>query len=296
MELLQLKYFCDAAATQNFSRTAEKFQVPPSNISQSIKRLEKELQTSLFTRSANRVVLSEQGSSFYADVKKALELIERAKGQAAAKADAGEMKLCIHINRRVVMQAVEKFQSIFSGVNIITTHDMAGAAEADLVISDGELELPEFTKEKLLSEKIVLAAKKEFFPEGVPITAADIKDKPFITLNTGSSLHRITRQVCKALGFQPRIALQSEDPFYIRKCVELGLGIAFVPEFSWRGQFSDGVELKRIGHLTRVSYLYRRVREKVPGYINEFVKILSGEVAGETRQRLPEGGTDGEEE
>ena len=40
MELLQLTYFCDAAVTQNFSKTAQKYNVPPSNISQSIKRLE----------------------------------------------------------------------------------------------------------------------------------------------------------------------------------------------------------------------------------------------------------------
>ena len=43
MELLQLMYFCDAAETENFSRTAKKYHVPPSDISQSIKRLELEL-------------------------------------------------------------------------------------------------------------------------------------------------------------------------------------------------------------------------------------------------------------
>ena len=42
MELLQLKYFCHAAQSCNFSKTAEKFGVPASGISQSIKRLEKE--------------------------------------------------------------------------------------------------------------------------------------------------------------------------------------------------------------------------------------------------------------
>ena len=56
MELLQLTYFCDAAATQNFSQTAKRFNVPPSNISQSIKRLEEELGVPLFTRSATLVL------------------------------------------------------------------------------------------------------------------------------------------------------------------------------------------------------------------------------------------------
>ena len=41
MELLQLKYFCDAAECENFSRTAEKYRVPTSNISQTVKRLDR---------------------------------------------------------------------------------------------------------------------------------------------------------------------------------------------------------------------------------------------------------------
>ena len=58
MEILQLKYFCDAAQTQNFSKTAKKFLVPPSNISQTIKRLEKEVETTLFERHANKIKLN----------------------------------------------------------------------------------------------------------------------------------------------------------------------------------------------------------------------------------------------
>ena len=40
MDLLQLRYFCHAAECENFSRTAGKYNVPTSNISQMVKRLE----------------------------------------------------------------------------------------------------------------------------------------------------------------------------------------------------------------------------------------------------------------
>lgn len=43
MELLQLTYLFDAAETESFSRTAQRFTAPSSNISQSVKRLETEL-------------------------------------------------------------------------------------------------------------------------------------------------------------------------------------------------------------------------------------------------------------
>ena len=82
MEMLQLIYFCDAAQTENFSKTAKKYLVPPSNISQSIKRLENELETPLFERQANKIKLNNSGLLFYKNAKSALELLENAKNLA----------------------------------------------------------------------------------------------------------------------------------------------------------------------------------------------------------------------
>lgn len=79
MEILQLKYFCDAAQTQNFSKTAKKFLVPPSNISQTIKRLEKEVETTLFERHANKIKLNDAGLLFYKNAKTALNILENTK-------------------------------------------------------------------------------------------------------------------------------------------------------------------------------------------------------------------------
>ena len=79
MELLQLKYFCDAAESENFSKTAKKFGVPASNISQSIHRLEKEFGITFFDRTANRIKLNRQGKIFYEDTRKALLLLEGVK-------------------------------------------------------------------------------------------------------------------------------------------------------------------------------------------------------------------------
>jgi hypothetical protein len=70
MELLQLRHFCDAAKTENFSTTAKRFSVPPSAVSQSIRRLETELGASLFTRRANTVSLNATGEEFYKKAEK----------------------------------------------------------------------------------------------------------------------------------------------------------------------------------------------------------------------------------
>ena len=94
MELLQLTDFCDAALTENFSKTAEKYKVPPSNISQSIKRLEKELSIALFDRRANRVVLYPVG-----DYSREVYLYRRTGGHA-----------CLEVFCRVLRQEIQAEQ------------------------------------------------------------------------------------------------------------------------------------------------------------------------------------------
>ena len=93
-------------------------------------------------------------------------------------------------------------------------------------------------------------------------------------MNAPGSLYQFTQTICRDLGFEPEITLQSEDPFYIRKCVELGLGIAFVPEYSWRGLFSDGIELWPVGDYSRDVYIYRRESRTAPGFVQDFYRML----------------------
>lgn len=275
MELLQLKYFCDAAQTQNFSKTARTFQVPPSDISQSIKRLEQELSVHLFTRTANRITLNERGKAFYLEARRALSILEQAASVASGNTNRGTMHVGIHINRRTVMEAIERFQLAYSGVHIVTTHEVKREdQDFDVLVSDQELNLPGMVREKLFRENIVLAAQKGTFPPGTVIGAAEIGKKSFITMSAPGSLYQFTQTICRDMGFEPEITLQSEDPFYIRKCVELGLGIAFVPEHSWRGLFSEGIELWPVGAYSRDVYLYCREARTAPGFVREFYAML----------------------
>ena len=71
-----------------------------------------------------------------------------------------------------------------------------------------------------------------------------------------SSLYEISVKACTDAGFVPNIAIRLDDPFYIRKYVELGLGVTFVPEISWSGLFSSGVVLRRLPGLRRKVYAY----------------------------------------
>ncbi len=278
MELLQLKYFCDAAITENFSATAKKYNVPPSNISQSIKRLEQELGVPLFQRYSNKLALNEEGRGFYEKVHAALSLLEEARNGVGQGLEKGKLTLCVNTNRRVVMQTVERFRLLYPGIDISTRFNTDVKTEPFDLIVDSEEPGREWNAQKMFSEEILLALPKNHpLANREPLTVADLADQPYITMDEHSNLCKLTHRVCREYGFDPHIAIYSNDPFYIRKCVEMGLGLAFVPSLSWRGQFSDRICFKKISRTTRDTFVYSHRERFLSPAAAEFMKLLTEE-------------------
>lgn len=279
MELLQLIYFSDAAKTENFSKTAKKYTVPPSNISQSIHRLEKELNCTLFNRTANKITLNEQGKKFYLRIQKALDLLDEAKEVIHENEFSGEIKICILTNRRTVTRVIERFKEEHPHISFIINHSLPGENDNyDLIISDDTFKKHNFEKNLLMTENIVLAiSENNPLARKKTISAEDLKNQKFITMPDNTSLFKYTNLICNSLGFVPHIAIKSDDPFYLRKYVELELGIAFIPEFSWQGQFSEKITFKPIGNFKRNTYVFRSNEKHMSYSAKVFLKELINE-------------------
>ena len=157
MELLQLKYFLSAAQKENFSKTASLYLVPTSNISQTIKRLEAELDCVLFDRSANRIKLNKQGRLFYDGVKTALGALESAKEAVTGQKNqiSGEIKLSICTDRRLVTKAIQIFKEQYPAVSFSISHSEEHSADSDIIISDRIQKYDGYTKTLLTREEIL---------------------------------------------------------------------------------------------------------------------------------------------
>ena len=276
MELLQLKYFCDAAKTQNFSETARKYLVPTSNISQSIKRLENELGCVLFEHRSNKILLNDEGKAFYANVKQALSLLEVAREAVSDNSTElqGEIKVVCRCNRRLVTEGIEKFIRDYPQVKFSIHYDLDEKNDFDILISD--ICPCEYDQKILLVEEdICIAAKKDhplFLQESLSLES--LKNERFISMSQSSILQSIMRKACEEEGFIPNIAIQTDDPFYIRKYVALGLGIAFVPSYSWKGLFSSDVKLRPIEGLRRKTYAFLPKSKHTKKAVKLFLDIL----------------------
>lgn len=279
MDLLQLKYFCDAAVCENFSETAKRYLVPPSNISQTVKRLELELGTPLFDRDKNKIRLNEDGRTFYEKISRALELIEDAKGELTREGERKkkEIRLIVLSNRRIVTEAIELFRSSHPDVRFTISHRAEDTDEScDAIISDDLSLAGRYERTPIINDRILLALDKEHpLADKEKITAGDLACERFISLNEGSSLYRVSERIFLELGIEPNVVIKVDDPYYLRKYVSLGLGIALVPEFSFRGQMPNNVVLRDIGDYRRRTFVFFKKEHSKKGVLADFLDTLS---------------------
>ena len=283
MEFLQLKYFISAAEAESFTQAAKEYSVPVSDISQTIKRLEKELDTSLFTRSANKVSLSREGRIFLESARRIMAELRYAKSSMAQSRSgiSGEIRLLVLTNRRVVTEAIEKYHSLYPAVNIVLSHSASDKGDFDIIISDEQPKLPLLRKIPIITEKFYLAVAKsgirgpENMISGKPeLKLTDLRNVPFITMPDNSSHCTMTRKICEEAGFEPKVGIKCDDPYYLRKYVEMGLGAAFVPSFSWKGLISDNIRLIDVSDIMRTTYLFIADCAKDNRAVTEFIPVI----------------------
>lgn len=239
MELLQLRYFYESACTESITKTAEHHMVPPSSVSLSVKRLEKELGCSLFDRSGNRIRINERGRI----LQKALQTVFGALDSAvetltASTERVGDIYLLVRSERQYLLDCISDFRQRYPDAVFHLSHDFSveNIGQFDIIIDDAAVVYSGFFSTPIVRENIRIAASAENPLCGRTLTMADLRDQPFITMYRGSSMQRIALDCCRRAGFQPNIIIESDDPQYLRKYIELDFGLAFVPETSWKGQ------------------------------------------------------------
>lgn len=277
MEILQLKYFLDSAKCENFSKTAKKFIVPPSAVSQSIRRLENELGFLLFDRKSNKIFLNADGKVFYEAVTKAFDILDDAKKIISDKSNtvSGEISLNILCNRRIVAHAINEFKQLYPNVYFRLNHSPVTDEKFDIIIDDNPSKFSGYSSLPLLTEQISVAFnKKHPLAKKKSIKLSELKNEQFIAMEKHGRLTYLTYDLCEKGGFIPNISIQCDDPFYIRKYIEMGLGIGFVPLFSWHGQISENLKLIPLEDCFRTTYASFDTKSYTSDAIRLFLELL----------------------
>ncbi|WP_394426118.1 LysR family transcriptional regulator [Streptomyces sp. SGAir0957] len=97
MELRQIRYFVTVAEELHFGRAAERLHIGQPAVSQQVRRLERELRTSLFDRSGRTVTLTEDGLALLPEAREVLRALDTFASSAHRLADRGAATLRVGI-------------------------------------------------------------------------------------------------------------------------------------------------------------------------------------------------------
>ena len=229
MELLQLKYFFESAKNENFAKTAEKYMVPSTSVSASVKRLEKELGCTLFDRKANSILLNEKGRRLQKSLCVIFDELEQAEIDLATEdVDDSEIKILVRATRSIVIDEIIKFNQKYPSVKFNTSFDFADRDydNYDIIIDEGNEACAAFERFELCSFNIGIRATADSPLANRPLRLNQLSSQHFISMGKDTNLYRILMKACNKAGFTPNIIMQTNDAACYSRCIEAGVGLA----------------------------------------------------------------------
>ena len=131
MNIQQLRYFLVLADTLSFTKTAEKYYISQTAVSNQIKALEEKLGVQLFQRDNRKVILTPAGKVFVKEAKSIITRIEEAVQHTkdAAEGFTGEIHVGYQwgFERTVFPKVLRDFQYEYQNIEILIERDEVAA-------------------------------------------------------------------------------------------------------------------------------------------------------------------------
>lgn len=171
MELRQLKSFIKTAETLNFSEAAKQLSISQSTLSQQIKALEDELETTLFVRDTHSVLLSESGEAMLPlarqtvnDAENCYTQIKDLKTLASGRLNIGISYSFEHLISETLMEFIELYPGVRVNIFIRTNDElieMLRKREVDFALAfKNEAGYENIESDHLFDDNIVAVAHK----------------------------------------------------------------------------------------------------------------------------------------
>lgn len=219
----------------------------------------------LFDRTANKLVLNANGRIFLRAVETADKVLADAKTELLDRAavPSGEIRLLILTNRSIVTDSIAAFKQDYPAVTFHVRHEIPqrdAYRSFDILITDREIDTDEFDRRTFIDEELRLAVHHSNpLAQHTSVSLQELQNEPFICMQKGSSLRDCMDSLFRQAAITPHIAIECDDPQYIRKYMQMGLGVTLFPLVSWHTQIDDTFRLLPIdGGIRRRSRLYIR--------------------------------------
>ena len=243
MEIRWLHAFVAVAEELHFGRAATRLQMAQSPLSQTIRKLEKDVGVPLFERSTRNVALTAGGHTFLPHAYRVLEDVETARHAARASAGGVYGRVAIGfsgvLNHRALPPLTRAVRQRYPHIELtllgrVMTRDAIGQLDGgaiDLAFVGLPVTSPSVTARLIGREPygVVLPLDHRLASKN-EIDLGDLADEGFVTtpLSAGSALQEGAMRACLDAGFRPRVVQEITDPYMILMLVASGVGVALM--------------------------------------------------------------------
>jgi DNA-binding transcriptional LysR family regulator len=275
MELRHLLYFKTVAEELHFRKAAEKLFMAQPPLSRQIKELEEELGAQLLERNNKRVLLTNAGKYFKAEVDDIFSKLEEAKNRVKQmdKNISGELRIgyISSVYQPQLSGVLKKMKTVFPFVKTnlfeapsIKQIDALEKGRLDVGILRAPVHSEKLQQHSLFFDSFVVITPKAFEKySNQQELATLLKQKPFIFFNQHYApvYYGKLIEICERMGFRPTIDHEANNVHSILQLVEAGLGVSIIPQTlkkQYAGMDVNFIPLKNIPVTTEVVLAFRK--------------------------------------
>ena len=266
METRTLLTFSTAARTLSFTKAAATLGYAQSSVTSQMKGLEEALGYPLFDRVGNHLQLTEPGQRFLAYAERILALTEEAMAAPERDVGVGTVRFTApeSICTYLLPPVLKAFHAEFPKVRMQFVPGFArdfkrqvleGALDFAIVLEE-PFPSKTLAVEKLRDEEIlILASPTHRLASSSGVTAQDLVGEAVLLKALGCSYRNHFERQILAAGAHAGNGLEFQAVETIKRCVEVGLGIAPLPRMAVEAELLSGrvVSLPWAGAPIRIS-------------------------------------------
>ncbi|MGI8730025.1 MAG: LysR family transcriptional regulator [Solirubrobacteraceae bacterium] len=300
MNLRQLRSLVALADERHFTRAAAREHVAQPALSQQIRKLEAEVGLPLVERTTRKVAMTQAGELLVSRARRALAELDAAGAelQSLAGVQAGRLSVgALHTMGPVDLSLLlaifhERHPAIELTVREQSSEELAGMLREDEIdlafLSVTErIQSRGLVFRQLISEELVVALPVDHrLAASGRLRLAELRSEQFVSFREGARLRELLVRSARVAGFEPRIALESNETARIRNLVSRGLGVAILPRSDTQSTGSpvavcDLVEPPLTRDVTLASRAERRPSPAAEAFLaialEQYVPIASSE-------------------
>lgn len=244
MDLRQLDHFVAVAEEQNFTRAARRVHIVQSALSTSIRGLEEELGTPLFTRNPRKVTLTPAGEVMLERARRLLRDVREAR-EAVAGIDGlliGTLSVCTGLIQCLnpyldLINLLAQFHKSYPGVHIrlrqLPTEpslDELRSDRAEIALVIPPAPMPRgFASLSIARDRLAfVCCPTHPFASRRTVEATELRTENFIDLTRQWYLRRTADDYCRGLGLDRRISCEVNELATLFDLICSGIGVALV--------------------------------------------------------------------